>query len=147
MQLSAALEALHQISEHAPADATLRVSVHSPGAVGPAPACEVTNITAGFDWNSGKILIDTQEPLTRLTPEEVADIRKSVSRGQSWHAYQRYKAMKAELDEKEEERRAAQDALDGLRAEIAALQKRNDLSLLEALASLSALVGPPAPIA
>lgn len=142
MLLSAALEALRQLSQQAPANATLRVCVFSPGSIGPAPTCEITDISSGFDWDSGKILIDTEEPLTRLSPEDVADIRKSVSRGQSWHAYQRHKQMKAELEEKEVELRTVQASLESLRSEIVALQQRDDVTLDEALATLCSLAGP-----
>lgn len=144
MLLSVALEALRQLSQQAPANATLQVCVFSPGSIGPAPTCEITDISSGFDWDSGKILIDTQEPLTRLSPEDVADIRKSVSRGQSWHAFQRHKQMKAELKEKEVELRTAQATLESLRTEIAALHQCDDVTLDEALATLSSLAGPSA---
>lgn len=67
------------------------VEVFEPGRIGGTPCSEVTHIHAGFDWNAGTVLITTAEKLTRLSEEEVADIRKSVSLGQSWHAYQAHK--------------------------------------------------------
>jgi hypothetical protein len=63
--------------------------------MGGTPCSVVTGIHAGFDWNAGTLLISTAEQLTRLSPEDVEAIRKSVSLGQSWHAYEAYKVQVA----------------------------------------------------
>lgn len=44
------------------------------------------------------MLICPVQPLTTLTPEQVADITASVRRGQSWHAFEAYKKHKAQLE-------------------------------------------------
>ncbi len=44
------------------------------------------------------MLIYPAQPLTTLTPEQVADITTSVRKGQSWHAYEAYKKHKAQLE-------------------------------------------------
>jgi hypothetical protein len=38
-----------------------------------------------------------------LTPDEVAAITKSVSKGQSWHSYQQFKKYREQLAEATEE--------------------------------------------
>ncbi|WP_105233860.1 hypothetical protein [Escherichia albertii] len=79
-------------------DMDVTIVVHSPGRIGSTPSVEVQSIHAGFDWDSGKVLIFPAQPLTALTPEQVADITESVRKGQSWHAYQEYKKHKEQLE-------------------------------------------------
>ncbi|ENE5850324.1 hypothetical protein ABNO37_001749 [Escherichia coli] len=79
-------------------DMNVTIVVHSPGSIGSTPSVEVQSIHAGFDWDSGKVLIFPAQPLTTLTPEQVADITDSVRKGQSWHAYQEYKKHKEQLE-------------------------------------------------
>ncbi len=64
-------------------DMDVTIVVHSPGRIGSTPSVEVQSIHAGFDWDSGKVLIFPAQPLTTLTPEQVADITESVRKGQS----------------------------------------------------------------
>ncbi|EPR1415846.1 TPA: hypothetical protein ACTYIV_001472 [Citrobacter koseri] len=79
-------------------DPEITIIVHSPGSIGATPSVEVESIQAGFDWDAGQALIYPAQPLTTLTPEQVADITSSVRKGQSWHAYEAYKKHKAEVD-------------------------------------------------
>ncbi len=79
-------------------DMDVTIVVHSPGSIGSTPSVEVQSIHAGFDWDSGKVLIFPAQPLTTLTPEQIADITESVRKGQSWHAYQEYKKHKEQLE-------------------------------------------------
>lgn len=97
IKLPQALELL-QHSQHPRREQELRVVVFQPGAVGGTPTVGVTGITAGFDWDNGKLLLTTETPLTTLKPEDVAAIRESVSKGQSWHAYQSYKKQQEKID-------------------------------------------------
>ena len=83
-------------SHHRDMDVT--IVVHSPGSIGSTPSVEVQSIHAGFDWDSGKVLIFPAQPLTTLTPEQITDITDSVRKGQSWHAYQEYKKHKEQLE-------------------------------------------------
>ncbi|SQB40208.1 Uncharacterised protein [Citrobacter koseri] len=69
-------------------DPEITIIVHSPGSIGATPSVEVESIQAGFDWDAGQALIYPAQPLTTLTPEQVADITSSVRKGQSWHAYE-----------------------------------------------------------
>ncbi|EGF5374419.1 DUF551 domain-containing protein [Escherichia coli] len=79
-------------------DMDVTIVVHSPGSIGSTPSIEVQSIHAGFDWDSGKVLIFPSQPLTTLTPEQITDITDSVRKGQSWHAYQEYKNHKEQLE-------------------------------------------------
>ncbi|EMB0483415.1 hypothetical protein U7Q41_000830 [Escherichia coli] len=79
-------------------DMDVTIVVHSPGSIGSTPSVEVQSIHAGFDWDSGKVLIFPSQPLTTLTPEQITDITDSVRKGQSWHAYQEYKKHKEQLE-------------------------------------------------
>lgn len=92
MELKAAIEHLSRVGIHQPhRDWTLFVKVFNPGSIGGTPCVAVRNITAGFDWDNGKLLIETDMPLTLLSPDDVAAIHKSSKAGQSWHAFQSYK--------------------------------------------------------
>lgn len=86
----------------------LVVKVFQPCSIGGSPCVEVERINIGFDWDAGKVLVETQTPLTALCAGDVAAIHKSAKEGQSWHAYQQY------------EKHAAQVKI--LKAEIAALK-------------------------
>ncbi|HEA3393608.1 TPA: hypothetical protein RVT40_004678, partial [Escherichia coli] len=93
---------------HSPGrDMDVTIVVHSPGRIGSTPSVEVQSIQAGFDWDAGKVMIFPAQPLTTLTPEQVADITDSVRKGQSWHAYQEYKKHKEQLEKLSMELEAA----------------------------------------
>lgn len=79
-------------------DPEITIAIHSPGSIGASPSVEVESIQAGFDWDAGQVLIYPAQPLTTLTPEQVADITTSVRKGQSWHAFEAYKKHKAQLE-------------------------------------------------
>lgn len=80
--------------QHARRPHTLAVEVFQPGALGGTPCSVVVGIDVGFDWNAGTVMIRTAEPLTRLTPEEVADIRVHVAKGTSMEAYTKFTSLR-----------------------------------------------------
>lgn len=103
-------------------DMDVTIVVHSPGSIGSTPSVEVQSIHAGFDWDSGKVLIFPSQPLTTLTPEQITDITDSVRKGQSWHAYQEYKKHQEQLEKLSIELEAAKQRiaeLDGKRTALA----------------------------
>lgn len=103
-------------------DMDVTIVVHSPGSIGSTPSVEVQSIHAGFDWDSGKVLIFPSQPLTTLTPEQITDITDSVRKGQSWHAYQEYKKHQEQLEKLSIELDAAKQRiaeLDGNRTALA----------------------------
>lgn len=83
------------------------VPVFRPGTLGGTPAVAVTQVRSGIDWDNGKVFLETAEPLTTLTPEDVNAIRDSARKGQSWHAYQAHKAQAERIT-------ALEQALSGL---------------------------------
>lgn len=106
-------------------DMDVTIVVHSPGSIGSTPSVEVQSIHAGFDWDSGKVLIFPAQPLTTLTPEQVADITDSVRKGQSWHAYQGYKKHKEQLEKLSIELDAAKQRVAELEASRVTLAEEN----------------------
>jgi hypothetical protein len=63
----------------------VEVLVVSQGSAGPTPTVKVSDVAFGFDWDTGKLLIHTQEPVIKLTPEELKSVRESVSKAHSYH--------------------------------------------------------------
>ncbi|EKF3394657.1 hypothetical protein OY653_004590, partial [Escherichia coli] len=106
-------------------DMDVTIVVHSPGSIGSTPSVEVQSIHAGFDWDSGKVLIFPAQPLTALTPEQITDITDSVRKGQSWHAYQEYKKHKEQLEKLSIELDAARRRITELESERAVLAAEN----------------------
>ncbi|MEF7069493.1 DUF551 domain-containing protein [Escherichia coli] len=98
-------------------DMDVTIVVHSPGSIGSTPSVEVQSIHAGFDWDSGKVLIFPAQPLTTLTPEQITDITDSVRKGQSWHAYQEYKKHQEQLEKLSIELDTAKQRIAELEAE------------------------------
>ncbi|EEW8178628.1 TPA: hypothetical protein ACHGDE_004362 [Escherichia coli] len=106
-------------------DMDVTIVVYSPGSIGSTPSVEVQSIHAGFDWDSGKVLIFPAQPLTTLTPEQITDITDSVRKGQSWHAYQEYKKHKEQLEKLSIELDAAKQRIAELEGNRAALAAEN----------------------
>lgn len=79
-------------------DAKVVIQVLRPGSMGGTPCVSVASLNVGFDWDNGKLILVPEHPLTQLTAEDVAAIRESVSKGQSWHAHQFYKNQLAVVD-------------------------------------------------
>lgn len=75
----------------------LVVQVLRPGSIGGTPCVDVESISAGIDWDSRRLIIKPEKPLTALSPEEVDAIKQSAAAGQSWHAYQTHLAHKAQI--------------------------------------------------
>ncbi|HBC0802387.1 TPA: hypothetical protein ISC65_004450 [Escherichia coli] len=106
-------------------DMDVTIVVHSPGSIGSTPSIEVQSIHAGFDWDSGKVLIFPAQPLTTLTPEQITDITDSVRKGQSWHAYQEYKKHQEQLEKLSIELDTAKQRIAELEGNRAALAAEN----------------------
>ena len=81
MKLSTLIPAL-QIILATHGDADVLVCVQSQGELrGHTPAVAVTDAHAGFDWDSGRVLLSTENPLVALSADEVSAILKSVRAG------------------------------------------------------------------
>lgn len=102
MELKSAAELLQRMADSSGnqyRDVYLSVRIFKPGTIGGTPCVPVKQLDQGFDWDAGRVLITPDVELTTLTAEEVADIRKSVADGQSWHAHQVQKKLRDERDE------------------------------------------------
>jgi hypothetical protein len=91
----------------------LTVAINNPGGLSAHQTVEVEAMYSGFDWTAGQIIVRPTQPVSMLTPEQVAAVVESVRKGNSWHAYQRDRKSHARIKELEEELR-------GLRASLAA---------------------------
>lgn len=127
--LEAAIEHLQRIQSLQGHRGNWRLVIrkHNPGAMSSHQTTEVQAIAAGFDWEAGQVVIEPAKPLTELAPEQVEAITKSAREGQSWHAYQAQKKLRAEI---------AQMSLETGR--LAAI----NAELLEALQALETLFAP-----
>jgi hypothetical protein len=103
------LQRLHLYAGSRKDTKALQVPVFAPYSVGGTACVGVTAIHSGIDWDANKIMLQTERPVTLLTPEDVAAIHKSAKEGQSWHAYQMHKKLS--------------DRIRALEAELAALKQ------------------------
>lgn len=105
MEFKKALQVMqHSVTEDERRPMKLAIVVASQGGIGGTQCVEVATMGAGIDWDRGKMMIHPAQPMTTLTADEVADIRKSVAGGQSWHAYQAHKKQQEQLKAVEAER-------------------------------------------
>lgn len=74
----------------------LKIPIFSPGRIGGSPSLDVHDLALGFDHDQGQLFVCTEQLLSPLSREEIAAIQKSVSMGQSYHAYQQYKVLMSE---------------------------------------------------
>lgn len=82
---------------------TLQIVTFAPGSIGGTPTVGVEKLGAGFDWDAGKLMLHPLQPLTTFTPKDVAAIHKSAREGQSWHAYEAQKTLRARIRDLEAE--------------------------------------------
>lgn len=90
ISLALGLEQLNAIADSRGTDGLrLVIRKFNPGAMTGHQTTEVHGIFAGFDHEQGRVIFEPAQPLTELSPDEVAAIMKSVREGHSWHAYER----------------------------------------------------------
>jgi hypothetical protein len=105
IRVESAIAAMERtLAMHSSREWNVAVRKFNPGGLTANQTTDVKSVYEGFDWESGKFIIEPAAPMTELTPEQVADITTSVRSGSSWHAYQRekkllerIKALEAEL--------------------------------------------------
>lgn len=92
MKLDVLIERLVRIKQLAGnKEHTVGVETESSYTIGGRKTVAIKSVSAGFDWESGKVLLAPQSTLTDLSPEEVSAIVESKKNGQSWHSYQQHK--------------------------------------------------------
>lgn len=106
MDLKTVLSTLDQIVvDHNKQDVgnfRVAVVVHRPGALGGTPCIDIQDIDVkridkGFDWDSRKILITLDKPISLLTNEERDAITKDHSRSTSREGYDQFKQFRARI--------------------------------------------------
>ena len=93
MKLPELLQSLNRISANGlsrHAQPEVVIPIYQPGRLGGQFAVPVTHVNLGFDWDQGKLFLESDESLTLLSAEEVEDIRKHASLGQNRESHQRY---------------------------------------------------------
>lgn len=135
-------KALHIMQHHVTEDERrpmkLVVVVNDPGSIGGTPCVEVETVSAGFDWDAGKMMIFPSKSLTALSPAQVDEIRKSAAAGQSWHAYQAYKKHQEQLKAAEAQRDQLLAALGEVERDIEHLRLHHFVDLEKVSAELAA---------
>lgn len=94
-QLMLSLERIRKMRKNQ--DFRLTVRISNAGGLTAHQTVDAVGIYPGFDWENGQIVVETAQPLTRLTAEQVEDITKSVRAGGSWHAYEREKKLREKI--------------------------------------------------
>jgi hypothetical protein len=67
--------------------------------IGATPSVAITNVSMGFDWDNGVLMLTPEQPLTPLSPAELEEIRQCRSDGQSWAVYKALERWQIERDE------------------------------------------------
>jgi hypothetical protein len=98
VSLEQALEQMRAIQERQGSRPfRLAIRISNPGGLTAHQTVEVSQVCVGFDWEAGKLIFEPAQPLTPLTAEQVEAISQSVRQGQSWHAYEREKALRERI--------------------------------------------------
>lgn len=108
---SEAATRLLNFAEHDNRERRLTVRICSPGGIGGTPTVDVIGIHNGTGMDLSKIVLHTDHPLTKLTPEQVEAITQSVRLGESWHALEQYRELRSSLDVVARERDALSSTL------------------------------------
>jgi len=83
MKLSELKEQIDRIVEYAPrdADSEVMVAIKLPHTtVGAIPMMEITSIMQGFDWEHGKIILRTKEPLMPFDKDIGDKLKKTTDK-------------------------------------------------------------------
>lgn len=115
LALSRAVQELQRIEGlHGRQSWRLTVRIANPGGLSAHQTVDVTALYAGFDWEKGRVVLETAQPLTVLSREQLEELRQSARKGLSWHAYrrervreERVRALEAEVRRLGEELAAA----------------------------------------
>ncbi|EIW6162764.1 hypothetical protein MF451_003761 [Salmonella enterica subsp. enterica serovar Saintpaul] len=67
--------------------------------LGPLPTVALISASQGMDWDQGTLFLHPEQPLTPLSPDELAEIKRCRAEGQSWAVYQAHERWQKERDE------------------------------------------------
>lgn len=100
MTVQSALHALQSLQERGLGALPLVIKYESGKvAIGAAPSTFITGIHAGFDWDSGKVIISTDIPLG-VAGDELAAVKKSGDK-MAGQVYRVRKILKSDLSAEE----------------------------------------------
>lgn len=88
------------------------VEVYRVGSVGATPAVEIINAYSGFDWDSGKFILTTEENLREIDRDEIAALNKQYTE-LGWKHYE-IRNLKSELASYKKKYEALKIKMDGL---------------------------------
>ena len=101
--------------------------------IGALPTVAVVSVTQGMDWDAGTLMLSPQQPLTPLTPDELAEIKRCRQEGQSWAIYKAHERWQGE-------RNGLVDTINKLRT--ALLQRGMSTEELNTLAGVAPTIRP-----
>ncbi|EOH1034844.1 hypothetical protein ACLMYS_003817 [Salmonella enterica] len=67
--------------------------------LGPRPTVALVSAAQGIDWDQGTLFLQPEQPLTPLTPDELAEIKQCRADGQSWAVHKAHERWQLERDE------------------------------------------------
>ena len=76
-------------------DPEVMVNITTSGSVGGTPCVKVKNAFKGFDWDSGKFIIMSDEPVMKVNQKTVEELRKEAEKI-GWDIYEN-RSLKAEV--------------------------------------------------
>jgi hypothetical protein len=78
-----------------PADIQVGIVVKTVGQIGGTPTVAIKSIDAGFDWDSGKLMIFPEKDVRTIEADELLALRKANEK-QGWAEYEN-RGLKAEI--------------------------------------------------
>jgi rubrerythrin len=89
MKLSELKQVIELYKSHTPEwkDEELVVVVKTSGSVGGTPSVKVKSLHSGFDWDSGKLMIYTEEPVMKVNQQTLDELRKEAEKI-GWDMYE-----------------------------------------------------------
>ena len=92
-------------------DIAVKVVVTSIGSTGATPSVDLKSICAGVAWDNNTILIETDTPITTLTPEYLKLLQESVRLGESLGHNLQVSKLESELVGLKEENKRLRELL------------------------------------
>ena len=103
------LDRIHEVSREFE-NLKVCIKVERVGAVGSSPTVEVKNVSAGFDWDKGKLIIYPESLLREVDRDELDMINKKMKEaGWNYYEFSNLKRENAKLKQKIQELQKAQD--------------------------------------
>lgn len=103
------LDRIHEVSRNFE-NLKVCIKVERAGVVGSSPTVEVKNVSAGFDWDNGKLIIYPESLLREVDRDELDMINKKMKEaGWNYYEFSNLKRENVKLKQKIQELQKAQD--------------------------------------